>query len=169
MICDLLYQTNCCHILLIMGFAHILNTQWKDTREKIYLFITFYHLSSQPTYMHVKGGAPLLVRCSVASHQKQMAKNQQPREQQLELTQTADQMGSGQRYQDINPNFPVPWLPNTRQCSGMYHLFYILQTIVVSNPALASFEPELKQYPIKTNYLLLKDSNNEQDTLLKKH
>lgn len=154
-----------------MGFAHILNTQWKDTHGKKFIYLlpsTIFHLNLL-TCMS-RGGHLYLSDAPLPHIRNKWQRINKPREQQL-FTQTADQMGSGQRYQDINPNFPVPWLPNTHQYSGMYHLFYLLQTIVVSNPALASFEPEsqLKQYPIKTNYLLLKDSNNEQDTLLKKH
>jgi hypothetical protein len=82
-----------------------------------------------------------------------MRKNRQTKRTTIELTQTADQMGFGQRYQDMSPNFPVLWLPNTHQYSGMNHFLYLLQTTVVSNPALASFGPEsqLKQYPINNH------------------
>ena len=58
------------------------------------------------------------------------------------FTQLADQNGICQIYQDMNPNFPVLWPPNIRQCTGKYRFLYPLRTTVVSNRSLAFSEPE---------------------------
>lgn len=129
--------------------TNIFSTQWKDTDAKKISIIAFNHISSNLFYMHVMGHLKAVI-CHPSEKWERIEKL---REQQFELTQITDQMGFGQRYQDTIPIFPVLWLPNTHHYSGMNHFLYLSQTTVVSNPALASFEPEsqLKQCPFNYN------------------
>lgn len=119
---------------------------------KIFLLfpLTIFHLIY---FTCMSWDTPTAAKTVIRHPSEKWERIEKQREQQFELTQITDQMGFGQRYQDTIPIFPVLWLPNTHHYSGMYHFLYLLQTTVVSNPALASFEPEsqLKQCPFNYN------------------